>query len=454
MRARHNDAALPLAPTLGLFSASAVVVSAMVGGGIFVSPSLVAQILHDPTLVLLAWSLGGLLALVGAFVFAELATVVPRAGGEYAFLHAAFHPSVGFLYAWTLLFVIGSGAVSALAVALCEYLTRILGWSHAAVGPLAFAVVLALTAFHALGIRPGMILLNVLTVSKVAVLGLLFAVALLAPGDSRALPSLGPSAAQGSWQAVPLFLAALVPVMYAYSGWQKLSYIAEEVIHPLRSLPRAILLGVVLVVALYLMANVAYLRQLTADGLAQTRTPAADVATALWGRFGGRMMSLVIVASIFGSLNLALMTTPRVYYALARDGLFVGSMARVSARFHVPMAAILLQGGAAAALAATGSFGRLVEYKVFGEWIFLMLSGLALIRLRDKLPFAARPIPVPLYPLTPIVFFLVAAGIVVNTLATHPLHALEATGVIGCGLPAYAWIARRSESMRNPEQPS
>jgi basic amino acid/polyamine antiporter, APA family len=442
-----TDTTRPLARTLGLFSASMVVLSAMVGGGIFINPSLVAQILHRPAPILLAWTLGGLLALVGAFVFAELATVVPRAGGEYAFLREAFHPFVGFLYGWTLLFVIGSGAVSALAVALCEYLVRLLQWPHAAVGPLALSVVLGLTAYHALGIRPGMILINVLTVCKLAVLIALFAAAILAPGLSPVEPASMAVATSSRWSDVSLFFAALVPVMYVYSGWQKLSYIAEEVVQPLRNLPRAILLGVTLVVALYLLANIAYLRVLGANGVAHTETPAADVAARLWGQAGGRFMGAVVIASIFGSLNLALMTTPRVYYALARDGLMTGSMAHVSERFRVPTMAILLQGAVGAALAASGSFGQLVQYKVFGEWVFLMLSGLALLQLRRRFPLADRPMPVPLYPLTPIVFFLAAAGIVVNALLTDTLHALECSAVIACGIPAYAWVARRARAV-------
>ncbi len=442
-----EEAQRPLTPTLGLFSALMVVVSAMVGGGIFISPSLVAGILRAPALILAGWALGGGLALIGAFVFAELATVVPRSGGEYAFLREAFHPFVGFLYAWTLLFVIGSGAVSALAVALSEYLVRLLQWPHTAVGPLALTVVIALTTYHALGIRPGMILVNVLTVSKLTALLALFAAAILMPVAAVTEPVTTTVAAPtDGFGTLSMLLAALVPVMYVYSGWQKLSYVAEEVLQPLRNLPRAILLGVPLVVALYLLANLAYLRVLGASGLASTQTPAADVAIRLWGQRGGRFIGAVVIASIFGSLNLALMTTPRVYYALARDGLLWGRVAHVSERFRVPTAAILLQGAVGAALAATGSFGRLVEYKVFGEWVFLMLSGLALLRLRHRLPFADRPLPVPFYPLTPIVFFLAAAGIVINALLADTVHALEGLAVIACGVPAYGWVAMRARA--------
>jgi APA family basic amino acid/polyamine antiporter len=287
---------------------------------------------------------------------------------------------------------------------------------------------------------------NIVTVSKLVALVALFAAAILVPGAEMSGQPTPTAVTAGPWSTLSLLLTALIPVMYVYSGWQKLSYVAEEVLQPSRNLPRAILLGVTLVVALYLVANFAYLRVLGASGLAGTETPAADVAIRLWGPTGGRFIGAVVIASIFGSLNLALMTTPRVYYALARDGLLFGAVARVSDRFRVPTAAILLQGIVGAALAASGSFARLVQYKVFGEWVFLMLSGVALLRLRRRLPRADRPMPVPLFPWTPLLFAFAAAGIVLNALLTDTVHALEGLAVIACGIPAYGWVTWRARA--------
>ncbi len=425
----------PLARKLGFLSAALIVVSSMLGGGIFINPTLVARILQTPGQILMAWALGGLLALAGAFVFSELSTVLPSAGGEYAFLREAFHPFVGFLYGWTLLFVIGAGAVAVMAVGISTYGIQLLGWPPALAGPLALALVLALSGYHALGIRAGVVLVNAITSAKLLVLGALVVAALAEPASRT-----GPAAALPEARGLALgsaMLAALVPVMYAYSGWEKLGYIAEEVIDPVRNLPRALLVGVVLVIGIYLASNAAYLHVLGAGGLAASNTPALAVASATWGERGGRLLGVMVIASMFATLNLTLMTTPRVYYAMARDGLFFRRLGRISTRFQAPTVAILLQGTVGGLLAAAGTYGRLVDYKVLGDWVFLGLCGIALLRLRRKLPGAARPIPVPLYPLTPLALSAAGALMVANALVTNPWHTAQGFAVIALGIPAF-----------------
>ncbi len=396
-----------------------------------------ARILHTPGLILFAWALGGLLALAGAFVFSELSTVLPYAGGEYAFLREAFHPFVGFLYGWTLLFVIGAGAVSVMAVGISTHLVQLLHWPSALSGPLALALVLALSGYHALGIRAGVVLVSVITSAKLLVLGALIVGALSGPASSSAEPSatFPPSTGLALGSSM---LAALVPVMYAYSGWEKLGYIAEEVIDPLRTLPRALLVGVALVIAIYLTSNAGYLHVLGAGGLAaEAATPALAVAAASWGERVRRLMGVMVIASMFATLNLTLMTTPRVYYAMARDGLFFRSLGQISARFRAPTIAILLQGTVGGLLAAAGSYGRLVDYKVLGDWVFLSLCGVALVRLRRKLPDAARPVSVPLYPFTPLALSVAGALMVANALVANPWHTAQGFAVIALGIPAF-----------------
>jgi APA family basic amino acid/polyamine antiporter len=444
---RHPAGAAPAGSTsfardLGLFSATMIVVSAIVGGGIFINPYLVAATVRTPFLVVAVWAAGGLLALAGAFVFAELATVLPRVGGQYAYFRDAFNPLVAFLYGWTLLLVVESGAVAAISVMLAEYLVRLLGAPAGVVPAAAVAILLGLAGYHALGIRPGAMLINVVTVGKtLALAALIIGALLLAPESQFALHPLAP-AHLGGWRLASAFFAALVPVLFAYGGWQNLNYVAEEVRNPLQNLPRAILIGVLLVVAVYITANVAYVRVLGAQALAATRTPAADVAAALWGERGGRLLSVVVVVSTFGFLNLALLAPPRVYYAMAADGLFFAPLARLHPRFKAPVAAILLQSGLAAILALTSTFPRLLAYAVFGDCIFFALAGVALIVFRRTRSEAPRPYRVPLYPLTPLFFAAAELALAANAFVTDPRNALGSAAVVLAGVPVYfGWRA-------------
>jgi APA family basic amino acid/polyamine antiporter len=442
-------AATHFARRLGLFSAVMIVVSAIIGGGIFINPYLVAQIVRTPVLILAAWAAGGAIALAGAFVFAELSTVLPRVGGQYAFFREAFHPWVAFLQGWTLLLLVESGAVAAIAVTLAEYLVRLLHIDAPHIVPaLAVAILVVLCGYHALGIRPGAILINVVTAGKTLVLVALVGGALIfGPRVSGLVlhPATPPEI--GGFGLVTAFFAALVPVMFAYGGWQNLNYVAEEVIDPLRNLPRALLIGVLGVVVVYVSANIAYVHVLGAASLAATRTPAADAAAALWGEPGAALLSAVVVVSTFGFLNLALMAPPRVYYAMAADGLFFGSMARVSPRFKAPTAAILLQGGLAAALALTSTYERLLQFAVIGDSAFFVLTGVALLVFRRTLPDAPRPVPVPLYPWLPLAFIGAELALLVNLFVTDPRHALGGAAIVVAGVPVYFfWAWRRRPS--------
>src|SRR6185436_18694277 len=263
------------------------------------------------------WAAGGLIALAGAVVFAELSTVLPKVGGQYAFFREAFHPLVAFLHGWSLLFIIQSGATAAVAVAFAQYVVRLLGLGQAPVVPMAVAILMGLACFHALGIKPGAILINVVTLGKTLAIAALILGAFLVTGKSGvSFEPLLPSNLEG-FGLVSAFFAGLVPAMFAYGGWQNLNYVAEEVREPLRNLPRAILLGVFCVIVIYLGANVAYVHVLSAPVLAATTTPAADVAQRLAGERGSQGMSLLIIISTFGFINLSLLSAPRVYYAMA-----------------------------------------------------------------------------------------------------------------------------------------
>ena len=344
---------------------------------------------------------------------------------------------MAFLHGWSLLLIIQSGATAAVAVAFSEYLARLVALPQGSGAWLAAGVLMVLACFHALGIKPGAVLLNVITFMKtVALAALILGAFFLTRTSGLQMQPMTPPGL-GGLPLVSAFFAGLVPAMFAYGGWQNLNYVSEEVREPVRNLPRAILIGVFCVIAVYVSANVAYVHVLSAPALAATRTPAADVASRLLGEPGARGISFLIVVSTFGFLNLSLLSAPRVYYAMAADGLFFRSLARLSPRFKAPTAAILLQGALAAFFALTRSYDRLLSYAVFADWVFFALSGAALIVFRRKLPDAPRPVPVPGYPWVPVLFSLAGAGIVFNTFFTDTWNALMGTAIMALGVPVF-----------------
>ncbi len=436
-----------------------IVISGIIGSGIFINPSVVARTVHTSFMILAVWMAGGLLALAGAFVFAELSTVLPRVGGQYAFFREAFHPLVAFLHGWSLLLIIESGATAAVAVAFGQYFVRLGHFPQTLATPLAVATMLGLSAFHALGIKPGAVLLNAITLGKtLAIAGLIAGAFALTRHSGISFHPLTPDSAAGG-SLTSIFFAGLVPVMFAYGGWQNLNFVAEEVWDPLRNLPRAILIGVLCVIAIYLSANVAYVHVLSAPTLAATNTPAGDVARQLGGDLGSALITALIVISTFGFLNLTLLSAPRVYYAMGADGVFFKSLGRLSHRFRVPTMAILLQGVLASAFALTNTYDKLLTYAVFADWIFFGLAGAALMVLRRKLPDAPRTFRTPFYPWVPIVFSSVGAGIVLNIFVTDFRQGVIGTAVILAGIPVFLFWrlkgnpppgARRSAAV-NPE---
>ncbi|HEU4732568.1 MAG TPA: amino acid permease, partial [Kofleriaceae bacterium] len=390
----------------------------------------------------------GVIALCGAFVFAELATVLPRVGGQYAFFREAFHPLIGFLHGWALLFIIQSGATAAVAVACGQYIASLAGWPPGTATRIAIAILSALVVFHGSGIKPGAILINAITIAKtLAIAVLVIGAFTLADRGGVSVGPLVPPRLHGAG-LVSAFFAGLVPTMFAYGGWQNANFVVEEIRDPERNLPRAILAGVAIVIAVYVAANVAYVHVLSAPVLAATPTPAAALATAVLGARGADLLSVLVIVSTFGFLNLALMTAPRVYYAMARDGLFFPAVARVSPRTHVPVAAITTQGVLAAGFALSNTYDRLLGYAVFADWIFFALAGVALIVFRTTRPAAPRPYPTPLYPVVPAVFVLAGAGIVANMFVDDPVNAVIGTVILAAGVPVYLLWRRFSTPAR------
>lgn len=426
---------------LGLFSGTMAVIGGIIGSGIFLNSSIVAARVGTASLTLAVWALGAVVALAGALIFAELGSRMPRAGGQYVYLREAFGPMAGFIDAWALLLIIGTGAIAAVAYTCASYLVALLGLAPGFTIPVAVGAIALLTAVNILGVEPGALVQNTFTVFKLVALAGLIAAGVLLESPAP-LPTVAVVAEHGGglWLAVA---AALVPVLFSYGGWQQTNSFAEEFIDPERVLPRAIVAGVIVVVVVYLAANWVYLAVLGPAGLAASTAPAADTMTALLGPAGLRFISAGIVVSTFGFLGLVILAAPRVYQALARDGLFFDSFARLNPRFRTPVAALVFQAAWACLLLLTNSYGQLLDYVVFADWILFGSTGIALVVIRRRGNGAAGGFRVPLFPLVIAVFVSSAAYVVLGSVWSNPGNALRGGLLLLAGVPVYFWRARR-----------
>jgi APA family basic amino acid/polyamine antiporter len=433
---------------LNTFDATMVVVGGIIGAGIFINPSLVAQRLPSGTHVLAAWIVGGVIALAGALAFAELAAMLPRAGGQYVYLREAYHPFVAFLFGWASLLLIQGGGMAAVAITFAQYASRLARRPIGSPTLLAVASLAVLALVNVLGVKPGSRLLNVLVVLKIAALAALIGggLWLAEPAAAVAAPQ-APSAAPAG---VLGFGAALVPILFSYGGWQDANVIAEEVKEPRRTLPRALVLGSGIVITVYVLANVVYLAALGRDGLAATATPAADAVRRLFGAGSDRLISAVIAVSTFGFLDLTLLAPTRITWAMARDGLLPERLARLSPRFRTPVFAILLQAAWAIVLVLTGTYAGLVDSVVFADWIFFGAAVAAVLVLRRRPELREHGgFRAPGSAAVPILFVAAAALVVASVVRSNPVRAAWGVLLLATGVPVYFFFARR----RRPPEP-
>jgi len=426
---------------IGLFEATLVVMGGIVGSGIFVNPSVVAQHVHSAPLILGAWVVGGVVALVGAFIYAELSERMPAVGGQYAYLREAFHPLVAFLCGWALLLVINAGGVAAVAVTFARYALELTG---APIGETALAIVtiVGLAAINCLGVRSGSLVQGVLMVLKVGALA-----ALIVLGWLFHRPP--PSAVAAPPDGLLAFGGAMVPVLFAYGGWQTTCFIASEVRDPRRTMPRALVAGVVTVIVLYVGVSWVCLAGLGPAGLAATETPASALMRRTLGQRGATFIALGIAVSTLGFLSQSLLTMPRVYFAMAADGLFFRSVARVSRRTHAPVVAILVLAATSTAVALSGRYDQILGYVVFADWVFFGLSAASLFVLRRRRiggDLSAIRFPVPGHPWTTGGFVLVSALVVLSTVRAYPTNTAIGLAVLLAGLPAYWLLTRRTSA--------
>jgi APA family basic amino acid/polyamine antiporter len=425
-------------------------IGSVIGSGIFLTPGLILRQLNGSVgASFLVWIVGGILSLLGALTYAELSAANPEAGGLYCFIRDGFGRIPAFLYGWSLFLVIASGTIAALAHAFTRYLAEIIPVPTAAKKPTAVAMIVIVTAVNVWGTRKSSDLQNWTTLIKALAVAFLSAVLLALGHHANEIPAALPTTQHGS-ALFSAFGLAMIAVLWAYEGWQFGTYSAGEVIDPQKSFPRAFLLGSLILVALYLAANVAYLVALGPAAATASDAIAATAASSVLGPWAGKFIALTILISVFSSTNSVILTAPRVFYAMANDNLFFKKLAEVHPRFGTPANAIVALGVWSAILACAGKFAELIGGVIFIGWIFYGLGAAAIFPLRRKSPDASLPYRVPGYPFTPFLFVLAAAAIVANAIILafyDPAsfqHIVVAIILFLLGLPAYAFWRRHS----------
>jgi APA family basic amino acid/polyamine antiporter len=436
--------------TLSLRDLLLLFIGSVIGSGIFLTPGLILRQLNGSVgFSLLVWLVGGILSLLGALTYAELAAANPEAGGLYCYIRDGFGRLPAFLYGWCLFLVIASGSIAGLARAFTLYLAEIIPLSSAASTLVSMAMIAVITAVNVWGTRKSSDLQNWTSLIKVGIIVILSAI-LFALGRhaSDLPPALGTS--QHGFSLLSNFGLAMIAVLWAYEGWQFGTYSAGEVIDPQKNFPRAFLLGSLLLAALYLVAVLAYLFALGPAAATASDAIAATAATAVLGPWAGKLVALTILISTFSSANSVILTAPRVFYAMAKDNLFFKKLAEAHPRFHTPAAAVVALGVWSAVLVCTGKFAELIGGVIFIGWIFYGLGAAAVFPLRRALH--GRPVPyrVPGYPWTPLVFVLAAAAIVGNAIVLAFLDPVQfkflviAIALFLLGLPAYFFWRKRA----------
>ena len=424
---------------LGPIDAAAIVISNVIGGGIFFVPPIVAQLVPQPTALFSVWLAGGALSLAGAMAYAELAAMRPHAGGEYVYIRDAYGPLGAFLTGWTS-FVAGfSGAIAASAMALAGYVGHFVPLRPGGTTAVALAWIVGFTLVHVRGLGPGRFLQNLLALLKVgAIVVLVIAGFAGGHGDASRL------AAPGSATAIGWGLA-LVPVMFTYSGWNAAAYVAEEVRDPCRNVPLALALGTVSVVVLYLALNALYLYAMPVGDLAVLPVGQLmdTVADRLFGSAGGNLLALFAIISIAASISAMVLAGPRVYFAMARDGVFVRTAGHVHPRFRTPATAILAQGAWSVVLVLSGTPSELVAYTGFAVVLFAGVAVSAVFVLRRRDGDRQRPFSALGYPWAPAIFVAASAVMVVNEIWRNPMPALAGIALISAGIPVYFWVRVR-----------
>ena len=429
--------------TLGFTDLLFIVIGTVIGSGIFIVPATVLRQTGGALgPAMLVWFVAGILSLLGALTYGELGAAKPDAGGLYSYIRDAFGPLPAFLYGWTTFFVIGAGSVATLAVAFTSYLRQLIPVSPFAGKVVAVLLIALIAALNVRGTRQSAGVQNVSTGIKAIAIIVMSIALIVAGGAPVSTASMWP--AEMTTGLLSGIGQAMIGVLWAYEGWQYVTFSAGEARDAQRTFPRAIIAGTGFLIGLYMIANVGYVAALGVEGVQATDRVAASAVAASFGPSAGKLIAVVILVSMFSAANGLTLTAPRMYYAMARDGLIFRKLGEVHPRFGTPAFAIIAGSTWAAVLAATGTFDQLLTYVVFTGWIFYGLGALSIFVFRRREPDAPRPFRVPGYPLTPILFVLASSAIVLNTLVTQPSRALVGIAGVLSGVPVYLLWRRRA----------
>ncbi len=428
---------------LGLWDIVGIVIGGVVGSGIFIVPAVIASEVASPMLILAVWVVGGLLSFFGALAFAELSAAYPQAGGIYVYLRESYGSLIAFLFGWTVFLVIDSGAIATLAVGIStKYLPYFLPISNTTAKLVSVVFIVILVAVNYVGVRWGANLQNFLTLIKFFALVVVSVIVFVFVKGNTA-NFVKPAPESFSWGLFGSFGVALVAVLWAYKGWEAATYSAGETKRPERNVPWGLFIGMIAVIVIYFITNLAYLYVFPAAQMAQSDRIASDAMSIAVGPIGASIIAVIILLSMTGAANQVLLTSPRIYYAMAKDGLFFSKLSSVHSKFLTPHISIVVIGIWSIILSLSGTFEQLFTYVIFGQWIFFGLTAGAVIILRKKRPNLPRPYKTLGYPVTPIIFILAALIISMNTLLNEFFNALAGLVIICLGLPAYFYWRRK-----------
>ena len=430
--------------TLSLRDLIFIVVGTVIGSGIFLTPGAVVRNAGSGGMALVVWTVGGVLSLLGALTFAELGAAKPDSGGLYVYLRDAFGPPLAFLYGWTMFLVIGSGSLATLGAAFPRYVEVFVPLGPVAERAISVLMILAVTILNVRGTRRSADVQGIATTIKVLVIVALAAVLVLKGSGQPHVNVWWPE--RLSLATITGAVTGMIGVLWAYEGWQYVTFSAGETVDPQKTFARGIVVGTLLLIGIYVFANFGYFAALGVDGVAASKTVAADAASTAIGPWAAKVMSAVILISIFSASNGMALTLPRLFYAMARDRLFFAKLAEVHPRFGTPAAAIVGTALWSIVLVLSGSFEQLLTYVVFMSWLWFALAALAIFVYRRREPDAVRPFRTPGYPVTPVLFVLAAMVIVVNTVVAQTTQSLIGLGLALLGVPAYLWWRPRAKS--------
>jgi len=437
-----------LRQALSTFDLTMIAIGGTIGSGIFLTPSLIAQQLPSPLWIIGVWLLGGIMALCGALTFAELGGMIPRAGGMYVYLSEAYGTLVGFLFGWAYFLVVNTGGIAALSIAFATYLGFFVPLSPTEIQIAAITGLASVTALNVFGVKIGGLFSDVFTVLKLLGIAGVILVGFVwgSSGTMDVGLSLEPTGGLGTALA-----AAMVGVLWSYGGWQHASFTASEAKDPRRSVPLAMVIGASVVAIVYVLTNLAYMFLLPIPAIAASPRVASDAVSVVFGPIGGSIIALTIFISTFGTTGIYTLTAPRIYYAMAVDGVFFKKVAEVHPRYRTPAAAILIQSSWAVVLILFwGTFDRLISYVVFTDWIFFGLTAASVFVFRKRRPNADRPYKTLGYPFTPLLFLVIALWFIINTLIEKPEQAWAGLGFLALGVPVYLYWKNARKTVATP----